>query len=226
MKLGTKSVLYGAHCFFIHPWFVALAWWKLYGFPWDPRLWVAFFVHDLGYWGKEAMDSTEGEKHVFWGALLMKHWFDDYYSIHDYKSVGPFKTLAFWVDLCLGTIASKDYGAHSWYLFCLLHSRFYAKLNCMQFSKLCVADKLSLAITPFWLYLPMVWLTGEVEEYLEATRNGKYSTMGHSTASMFQWYRGMQKYLRQWAYDHRDLSYDHATPADYVYTAVDSTEET
>lgn len=35
MKIGTKSVLYGAHCFIIHPWFVALAWWKLYGFPWD-----------------------------------------------------------------------------------------------------------------------------------------------------------------------------------------------
>jgi hypothetical protein len=22
-----------AHCFFLHTWFVALAWWKLYGFP-------------------------------------------------------------------------------------------------------------------------------------------------------------------------------------------------
>lgn len=53
MKTGTKSVLFGAHCFFIHPLFVALAWWKLFGFPWDPRLWVAFFVHDLGYWGCE-----------------------------------------------------------------------------------------------------------------------------------------------------------------------------
>ena len=33
MKIGTKSVLAGARCFFLHPWFVALAWWKLCGFP-------------------------------------------------------------------------------------------------------------------------------------------------------------------------------------------------
>jgi hypothetical protein len=52
MKVGTKSVLFGAHCFLIHPFFVAAAWIKLYGFPWDPRLWIAFFVHDLGYFGK------------------------------------------------------------------------------------------------------------------------------------------------------------------------------
>ena len=33
MKIGTKSVLAEALCFFLHPWFVALAWRKLYGFP-------------------------------------------------------------------------------------------------------------------------------------------------------------------------------------------------
>jgi hypothetical protein len=33
MKIGTKNVLAGAHSFFLHTWFVALAWWKLYGFP-------------------------------------------------------------------------------------------------------------------------------------------------------------------------------------------------
>ena len=80
MRVGTKSVLYGAHCFLIHPWFVMAACWKLYGFPWDPRLWVAFFVHDLGYWGKPNMDGTEGETHVELGARIMsifgKEWAD------------------------------------------------------------------------------------------------------------------------------------------------------
>ena len=71
MTIGTKSVLYGVHCFFIHPWFVAAAWWKLYGFPWDPRLWAAFFVHDIGYWGKPNMDGPEGEKHPFLGARIV-----------------------------------------------------------------------------------------------------------------------------------------------------------
>jgi hypothetical protein len=32
MKIGTKSVLFGAHCFLVHWFFVALGWWKLYGF--------------------------------------------------------------------------------------------------------------------------------------------------------------------------------------------------
>jgi hypothetical protein len=71
MSIGTKSVLYGAHCFLIHPWFVARAWWTLYGFPWDPRLWVAFFVHDLGYWGKPNMDGPEGEEHPKFGGDVM-----------------------------------------------------------------------------------------------------------------------------------------------------------
>ncbi len=52
MTVGTRSVLFSAHQFVIHPWFVAAAWWRLYGFPWAPRLWVAFFVHDLGHCGR------------------------------------------------------------------------------------------------------------------------------------------------------------------------------
>lgn len=80
MKIGTKSVLFGAHCFFLHPIFVAIAWTKLYGFPFDPRIWIAFFVHDLGYIGKPNMDGEEGEKHVELGAKIMgifgKKWSD------------------------------------------------------------------------------------------------------------------------------------------------------
>jgi hypothetical protein len=71
MTVGTKSVLFGAHQFILHPLFVALAWWRLYGPPLDPRLWVAFAVHDLGYWGKPDMDGPEGEKHTELGARIM-----------------------------------------------------------------------------------------------------------------------------------------------------------
>ena len=59
MKVGTKSVIFGVHSILIHPFFVAWAWWKLFGFPWDPRLWVAFFVHDLGYLAKPNVESLE-----------------------------------------------------------------------------------------------------------------------------------------------------------------------
>jgi hypothetical protein len=71
VKTGTKSVLFGAHCFFLHPWFVAAAWTKLYGFPLDPRIWLAFFVHDIGYLGKPNMDGPEGEMHPEVGAKIM-----------------------------------------------------------------------------------------------------------------------------------------------------------
>lgn len=84
MKIGTKSVLFGAHQFLLHPLFVAIAWWKLYGFTWNIRYWIAFFVHDLGYFGKPNMDGPEGEKHVEFGAKFMT------------KLFGPM-----WGDFCL-----------------------------------------------------------------------------------------------------------------------------
>lgn len=71
MKTGTKSVLFGYHAFWLHGWFVAAAWWKLYGVPLDPRLWVAFFIHDIGYLGVELMDGDDGELHPILGASIM-----------------------------------------------------------------------------------------------------------------------------------------------------------
>ena len=177
MRVGTKSVLYGAHCFFIHPGFVALAWWKLYGFPWDPRLWVAFFVHDLGYFGKPNMDGPEGEEHVEAGARFMHMVF------------GP-----------------------KWYWFTLLHSRFYAAKCGMPFSRLCVADKLATAITPRWLYLVLVNLTGEIDEYMGRAGKGKYQRDSSKMASASlredfsqkTWHWIMTDFMRKWAWENRD----------------------
>ena len=135
IPLGTRSVLLGAHCFFLHPWFVAAGWCKLYGFPFDPRLWIAFIVHDWGYWGKEAMDDERGELHPWLGAQIMHHLFD-----------------------------RKD--DTTWRDFCLCHSRYLAKRYGEKPSKLCFADKLAFALTPAWLYLPMVQATGELAGYM------------------------------------------------------------
>lgn len=87
MKIGTKSILFGVHCFCIHPIFVFFAWWKLYGFPKDPRLWVAFIIHDLGYLGKPNMDGAEGETHVELGAKIMSFLFgNDWGNFTKYHS--------------------------------------------------------------------------------------------------------------------------------------------
>lgn len=112
MNMGTRSVLYGAHCAVIHPWFLAVAWWKLYGFPWDGRLWAAFWLHDIGYFSKRDMDGSDGETHVELGARIMSLLFGE-----------------------------------SWGTFTAAHSRYWAKRNGRQFSRLCVADKLGFVMT-------------------------------------------------------------------------------
>lgn len=71
MKVGTRSLLFGGHQFALHPLMVAIAWTRLYGFPRDPRLWVAFVVHDIGYWGLGAMDDAIGQLHPERGGQIM-----------------------------------------------------------------------------------------------------------------------------------------------------------
>jgi hypothetical protein len=179
MKTGTKSVLYGAHCFFLHPWFVAWGWWKLYGFPFDPRLWVAFFIHDLGYIGKPNMDGAEGETHPEFGARIM-----------------------------------GIFGSH-WGKFSLLHSRYYAKTLNQNPSRLCMADKMAIALTPAWLYLPMVRATGEIQEYMAHAKhrivgNEKVSSEERAKllGSQAEWYAGVRSYCRRWALEHADGKVD------------------
>lgn len=75
MRLGTKSLLFGVHQVFIHPFFVAWAWQILYGFPKSFPLWVAFFVHDFGYFGKPNMDGPEGKTHPELGGRIMTRLF-------------------------------------------------------------------------------------------------------------------------------------------------------
>ena len=178
MKIGTKSVLYGAHCFLIHPFFVFAAWWKLYGFPYDPRLWVAFFVHDLGYIGKPNMDGDEGEMHPYLGARIMRFLF-----------------------------------GKEWFDFTLYHSRFLAKKNNAKISKLCIADKLSISLTPEWLYIPMVRLTGEYREYMKfAEKGGKHEVAHADISDIHKWYKSVQDYMRKYVEEHKDGKVDTWTP--------------
>ena len=190
LQPGTRSVLFGAHQIFLHPLFLAYAWYKLWGFKkvedyylgevslWDPRLWVAFFVHDLGYWGMPNMDGEEGEYHPLWGAQVMTSLFDMSYQL-GFKTSGNF--------VVGGTYLSRrkapkeendlsDFGP--WGNFVLYHSRFLAKREETPYSALCVADKLSPTLEPRWLYLLKVKLSGEIKEYMSIANNpdGKYGS--------------------------------------------------
>lgn len=199
IPMGTRSVLIGAHCFFLHPWFVAAAWWKLFGFPWDPRLWVAFFVHDLGYIGKRAMDDEDGETHPLLGAFIMGLLFDRRPSVEIWeRSEGDGWSAEHLVSVDRDT---------RWHDFSLLHSRYYAKRLGKPFSRLCLADKLSFALTPRWLYLPMVNLTGEIHEYLGRaktadTKAGHFKAADYS-ARQKEWHVELCRYMRSWVEAHK-----------------------
>lgn len=172
MNKGTRSLLFGVHQVFIHPWFVAWAWWKLYGFPLDIRLWVAFVIHDWGYFGKPNMDGPEGEQHPVLAAKVMGFVFGE-----------------------------------KWHDFCLYHSRFLAKKNGQQYSRLCVADKLAIGLTPTWLYLPLARASGELQEYMEG--KGARTPAGERSAK--QWYGDVREYCTAWAIEHKDLKNDEWT---------------
>jgi len=69
--IGSRTVLLGVHCAVIHPWFVAWGWGRLYGRPRDLRLWAAFFLHDIGYWGQLNLDGEQGQRHPELGGRIM-----------------------------------------------------------------------------------------------------------------------------------------------------------
>jgi hypothetical protein len=139
LTVGTRSILWGGHQFILHPIFVALAWRKLYG-SWPRKLpiWFAFFLHDIGYWGKNEMDGEEGENHPEWGAAILSDLFD------------------------YGAWSNGD----EWYIFSATHSRSYAsKIDRWDCSDLMRADKLATAMMPQWLYVALLWLSNEWVEY-------------------------------------------------------------
>lgn len=181
MKIGTRSLLFGAHQFAIHPLFLVAGWWQSYGWSRvaeqsglvvslrDPRLWIVFVIHDWGYWGLPNMDGDEGETHPEWAARVMTRWF-----------------------------------GQQWGDFSLLHSRFYAKRLGRPFSRLCVADKLAVALEPWWFYLPRVWLSGELGEYIQGWGGRTSAEDPYTWAGRRRWHRDVVAYLMAWVAEHRD----------------------
>lgn len=215
MRIGTKSVLFGVHCFLLHPFLIAYGWWKAYGTKriyvgdrevpgdrrhvwkipvyasiFDPRVWVAFIVHDIGYLGKPNMDGPEGETHPEVGARIMRVLF-----------------------------------GQPWGDFVLLHSRYYAKRLDRPLSPLCVADKWVGVIEPAWLYLPRARWSGELAEFLEigAIRAQSSDTnmtpeecAGMISRDSRQWHAAFQSYMRRWIEQHTGTVTDTWTKSRYA----------
>jgi len=214
MKIGTKSLLFGVHTWFIHPFFVAKAWNDLYGWypdhPYRPfpqldlfkywvKLWVCFFVHDWGYWGKKEMDGPEGDKHPEVGAGIAHSLLD---RVLYYEPNGPHSQIG------------DDYPVKDteWYKFCLYHSRFYAKSAGAKPSKLCIADKLAMAYYPTWLFVFLATITGEIKDYMSDKSQAKHQSMGLDYSTPRTFTRTCAEYLRKYAHDHKDGKEDLETP--------------
>lgn len=207
MKLGTKSLLFGAHQFLIHPLFVFIAWCKLYGFPFDPRLHLAFIIHDWGYWGKPNMDGKEGSKHPEWAANIM-------YRIFDIKLNDQLYSYLYRNNLDPNKFELR------WFRFCLYHSRYYAKKENANPSKLCFADKLATVLEPKWLYLLKVKLTGEYKEYMAISKQrinagqpqAKYANLNLDVSNINTWYNSMISYMKSYVLEHYEGKDDTWTP--------------
>jgi hypothetical protein len=198
LPIGPRSVLFGAHCFFLHPFFVAAAWIRLYGIPKELPIWVSFMVHDLGYaaqWCRGMDNPEDGEKHPEFGAWLMHLLFDE----HVY-------------------IGRSDISSKKWFEFTLYHSRYYAKKHGVTPSKLCAADKLAYTLTPWWIFIPMTRLTGEIQGYMDLSKlraeagEPVFTPARNSHDPQKRWYFQIQEYSERWAYAFKDGGPDTWTP--------------
>jgi len=69
----------------------------------------------------------------------------------------------------------------------------------LPISPLGIADKLSIVLTPWWVFLPLVRMSGEWREYTEAVRTGKYAGMNKDDSDGLKaWFVDVQRYLRDW----------------------------
>lgn len=149
LPVGPRSVLFGAHQFLIHPFYVNKAWVQLYKSKptWRDR--VAFFLHDLGYlcqWCR-SMDGSDGLLHPEWGARATSWLFDSRITV--YKD---------------GHLITER-GTY-WYNFCAGHSRHYAEHIGISYSPLMRPDKLATHLYPRWLYGLLMFLSDEYKEYI------------------------------------------------------------
>lgn len=140
------------------------------------------------------MDDEDGEMHPLLGAGVMTL-FDDSWTVF----TSPNHT-----HIVCGDV---------WGYLVLFHSRYLSKRYGVQPSRLCAADKLAIALEPWWLYLPRVKLSGEIVEYMaEYKRNHPDMPMDEQLTPR-QWFARVQDYCKRWAYEHKDGREDTWTQA-------------
>ena len=182
MTIGTKTLVFGVHNVVLHPLAVLICWLRMYGWPkWHELL--AIIVHDWGYWGCPDIDGDDGVEHPAAGARIA------------YRIV-------------LRITRNKQLATRTSNLI-LGHSRHYAKRYNVPFSKLLGPDKMSAVLYPWYIYIPMAWLSGELESYRYETSKLYWATgIGVPVTSLNRtWYAWMQKYIPTVVANPKDANY-------------------
>ena len=169
MHVGTKSLLFGVHAMWWHPFVVLLGWIRLYKkFPSIPEL-VGIICHDLGYWGCTDMDGECGLTHPIRGAHVAD------------RIVRGLNFLM----RPLGLVKHESLDIWS---MCLFHSGSFSREMGAKPSRLCGPDKVSILYDPWWFYSLRARLTGELGEYV---KNGP---PGLTPRQWFDWLRDRHRH--------------------------------
>lgn len=164
------------------------------------------------------MDGDEGEAHPKWGARVMGVLFDaPLVRLRARLLAWTWRVRLISRETAFRWEMDVAVGPSRWHDFALYHSRFYSKAHGTQPSRLCMADKLAVALEPWWLYLPRVIATGEIREYMSLARDkgSKYGSERRGKrdfATRREWAERMQAYCRDWALEHADGRTDTWTP--------------
>jgi hypothetical protein len=177
MKVGTKSLLVGAHQFLWHPITVTLAWRELYEKWPNWKEMICIIVHDWGYLGCSDIDGKEGEEHPYKGAEIVT-----FLDHNFYMGTGELPGDDKWLT------KSKEI-EWKYYFLALRHSRNMANRYHKEPSKLCWADKLSVKFDPWFLYLPRVLLSGEIKEYRKSAADFGEIPLSASDKEWYLWAR-------------------------------------
>lgn len=176
MIIGRRSLLFGCHQFVLHPLFTAAGWIKLYGRPGDMFLWLAFIIHDWGYWGMRVIDGDDDDH----PRIMVR-------KINRLMSLVGYYRMPLWLfDRFL--LLRKEI---------FLHSRSFSKTVGRDPSRLCWADKLGTAMMPSWLWAALALASGEGFVYLDNARYEMYSEKKepHTFMGLYSFHQKYKKFI-------------------------------
>jgi hypothetical protein len=180
MNVGTKSLLFGVHAFWYHPYVVGRAYRHIHGvWPMFDE-WLCILTHDWGYWGCPNLDGPEGKRHPERGAkvarTLVYWWFRLKMLFWPRDRIQSLHSIAFM------------YASEAYYR-TLYHSSHYARMNGAKPSVLYLPDKASILFEPRWWYLFRAKLSDEVYEYIENSPLSKLPPELRTPEAWYNWYR-------------------------------------